>query len=430
MSTHPIGHHTSHTMGNGASSSSGGSISSAPCGHHTSHTMGNGASSSSSGAHRSGSICVEGEIPSSFPPGAVGLPSPGHNNGGLEAPLTGSADNFNTNLNMNINNTESTETIEDITRASSPCPSSRDSDVSDEGDLTDATSMRSSGNLSNFSIIDTTLREGEQFATAYFDTEAKVKIAKALDDFGVEYIELTNPAASEQSRDDCAAICKLGLRAKVLAHIRCNMNDAKIAVATGVDGINLCIGTSKQLMEHSHGKDLDWIAEKAKEVIAFVRANNIEVRFSGEDSFRSDFSEILKLYSLVDRLGANRVGIADTVGGATPTEVYNKISTLRQMVSCDIETHFHNDTGCANANAFTALEAGATHIDTCVLGIGERNGITSISGLLASLKYTDRSYILGKYNLEKLPALEQLVAETVGVEIPFNNFKVSLQDYF
>lgn len=51
--------------------------------------------------------------------------------------------------------------------------------------------------------------------SAYFDLEAKIKIAKALDEFGVDYIELTSPAASEQSRRDCEAICKLGLKAKV-----------------------------------------------------------------------------------------------------------------------------------------------------------------------------------------------------------------------
>lgn len=70
-------------------------------------------------------------------------------------------------------------------------------------------------NTRNFKIIDSTLREGEQYAGAYFDTETKIKIAHALDEFGVEYIELTSPVASEQSRRDCDAICKLGLKAKV-----------------------------------------------------------------------------------------------------------------------------------------------------------------------------------------------------------------------
>lgn len=75
--------------------------------------------------------------------------------------------------------------------------------------------------------------EGEQFANAFFDTKTKIAIAKALDAFGVEYIELTSPAASEQSRADCEAICKLGLKSKILTHIRCHMDDARIAVETG-----------------------------------------------------------------------------------------------------------------------------------------------------------------------------------------------------
>ena len=70
--------------------------------------------------------------------------------------------------------------------------------------------------VKGFKIIESTLREGEQFANAFFDTETKIAIAKALDEFGVDYIELTSPAASEQSRLDVEAITKLGLKAKVL----------------------------------------------------------------------------------------------------------------------------------------------------------------------------------------------------------------------
>ncbi len=102
-------------------------------------------------------------------------------------------------------------------------------------------------NVSNFKIIESTLREGEQFANAFFDTETKIKIAKALDKFGVDCIELTSPAASEQSRKDCEAICKLGLKTKVITHIRCHMDDARIAVETGVDGVDVVMGTSKFL---------------------------------------------------------------------------------------------------------------------------------------------------------------------------------------
>ena len=107
-----------------------------------------------------------------------------------------------------------------------------------------------------------------QFANAFFDTETKVKIAKALDAFGVEYIELTSPASSEQSRKDCEIICNLGLKAKILTHVRCHMDDARLAVETGVDGLDIVIGTSPQLMQHSHGKSMDYIRDTALEVIA------------------------------------------------------------------------------------------------------------------------------------------------------------------
>lgn len=277
-------------------------------------------------------------------------------------------------------------------------------------------------NISNFKIIESTLREGEQFANAFFDTEKKIEIAKALDDFGVDYIELTSPAASEQSRADCEAICKLGLKAKILTHIRCHMDDARIAVQTGVDGVDVVIGTSSYLMEHSHGKDMTYITNTAIEVINYVKSHNIEIRFSSEDSFRSNLVDLLSIYSTVDKIGVNRVGIADTVGCASPRQVYDLIRTLRGVVSCDIETHFHNDTGCAIANAYCALEAGATHIDTSVLGIGERNGITPLGGLMARMIVADRDYVLSKYKLHKLKDIEELVAQAVEVNIPFNNY--------
>ncbi|CAF3590254.1 unnamed protein product [Fusarium graminearum] len=386
----PISHHTSHTMGEGAASSNSGdnSCGANSVGHHTSHTMGQGASSSSSGANGGGGVA--------------------------EAQRVDDGINVETYNNDNDNESDDASSLGDSLASLASLDGTAGSV---------ATSMRSSGSLSNFKIIDTTLREGEQFATAYFTTETKMKIAKALDDIG---LELTSPASSPQSKADAQAICKMGLKAKVLVHIRCNMDDARIAVETGVDGINMCIGTSAQLMKHSHGKDLDWIAAKAKEVIEFTQAHGLEVRFSGEDSFRSDFSEILKLYSLMDRLGAHRVGIADTVGGASWREVYDKVSTLRQMIGCDIETHFHNDTGCATSNAYTALEAGATHIDTTVLGIGERNGITPLGKLFQCMLGFGHEYVATKYRLDKLPALEKLVAEAVDIEIPWDTPDLSV----
>lgn len=102
--------------------------------------------------------------------------------------------------------------------------------------------------------------------------------------------------------------------------------------------------------------------------------------------------------------------------------MYSLVKILRGVVDCDIEFHGHNDTGCAIANAFAALQAGATHIDTSVLGIGERNGITPLGGFVARMYVVAPEYIKAKYNLPALREIENYVAKHVHIEVPFNNY--------
>ena len=276
--------------------------------------------------------------------------------------------------------------------------------------------------LENFHIIESTLREGEQFANAFFSSDQKVEIAKLLDAFGVEYIELTSPVASPQSRADCERVAALGLNAKILTHVRCHMGDAQIAIDTGVDGVDLLFGTSSLLREFSHGKDIGYIIDSAIEVVEYVKSQGVEIRFSSEDSFRSDLVDLLTIYRAVDAIGVNRVGIADTVGVAHPMQVHDLVRTLRGVVDCDIEFHGHNDTGCAIANAYAALSGGATHIDTSVLGIGERNGITPLGGFIARMYAHDADEIRRRYDLPLLREVENYVAELVAIDVPFNNY--------
>ena len=276
--------------------------------------------------------------------------------------------------------------------------------------------------VEHFAIIDSTLREGEQFSNAHFTTEQKIQIARMLDAFGVEYIELTSPVASPQSLEDLRTIAGLGLKAKVLTHVRCHMDDASVAVQTGVTGIDILFGTSSYLREFSHGKSVDEIIREARTVITFIKDHGKEVRFSSEDSFRSTESDLLRVYKAVDSFGVDRVGVADTVGIATPRQCYALAVELRHHVHCDIEFHGHNDAGCAIANSFSVLEGGATHIDTTVLGIGERNGITPLGGFIARMYADDAAATKTKYDLRKLKPLDEMIAAMVGIEIPFDEF--------
>jgi homocitrate synthase len=272
--------------------------------------------------------------------------------------------------------------------------------------------------IRRLAIIESTLREGEQFALARFTDDQRRAIAHGLDDFGVEYIEVTTPIASPSAERWCREIAALPLSATVLTHTRCVPADVRLAIDCGVGGVDLLFGTSSWLRTHSHGLEIEEIIDTAAECIDLVRSAGLEVRFSCEDSFRTDPDVLLRIHRGLAAQGLNRVGIADTVGVATPADVTHLVGRLRAAVTCDIEFHAHNDTGCAVANALAALEAGATHIDTTVLGIGERNGIVPLSGLVARV-LTVQPALLDGYRLDRLAALDSMVAAMLGVDIPF-----------
>ncbi len=279
--------------------------------------------------------------------------------------------------------------------------------------------------LENYAIIDSTLREGEQFINADFTREQKIRVAHALDEFGVEYLELTSPLASPGCAEDVRAIVGERLNARILTHIRCHRGRCRGGAGHRREragrGDRHLVAVASVQPRQEHRRDHRHRGRGAH--LDSSQAPNIELRFSTEDSFRSEEAELLRVYLAVDKLGVvNRLGTADTVGIASPMQVSRLVGTLRRLTRCDIEFHGHNDSGCAIANAWAALEAGATHIDTTVLGIGERNGITPLGGFVARMYTVSRDETRRKYRLEQLRNLDLLVAGLVGVDVPFNNY--------
>lgn len=269
-------------------------------------------------------------------------------------------------------------------------------------------------------ILDTTLREGEQFIGAYFHSEQRLAIARQLDAIGVGMIEVPSPIASPETRSAVEQICALNLQARIVAHVRCVEADVEAALQTPVAGLNLFYGTSAELRTHSHGRAIEQIASESIPLIRRVREAGRYVRFSAEDAFRSDLIDLLTIFDAVVDAGVDRIGLPDTVGIATPRQVERLVRLCHERYpGVGIEFHGHNDTGCALANTIAALESGADCLDVTVLGIGERNGIAPLSGLIAQL-YIHYAELLDGYNLGQLAALDHFVADSLQVHIPFN----------
>lgn len=281
--------------------------------------------------------------------------------------------------------------------------------------------------LPDITIIDTTLREGEQFVRADFPSDAKLELAHALSQFGVTFLEVTSPAASPRSRDDAARIAAAGLPITVAAHIRCHRDDVDIALDSGVGALNMVMAISPILRRASHGQAIPDVVRSAAEIGEYVRqrAPGVLLRFSSEDAFRCPLNDLLNVYLPLSELKLfDRLGIADTTGAATPDRVGEVVGLVARLTGTPIEFHGHNDIGCAIANAHAAARAGAAFINTTVLGIGERNGITSLEGLIAVLYAMDPEGTKARYDLPALPALCHRVAALAGVDVPFNDVLV------
>ncbi|GCE05862.1 LeuA family protein [Dictyobacter aurantiacus] len=274
--------------------------------------------------------------------------------------------------------------------------------------------------MRSLAILDSTLREGEQFIKTYFNLEQRVMIARLLDRLGVTFIEVPSPIASPETREAIQAICALNLRSHVVAHVRCVEADVQAALDTDVYGLNLFFGTSQELRSYSHGRRIEQIATEAVPLIRRIREAGRYVRFSAEDAFRSDLVDLLTVFDAVVDAGVERIGLPDTVGIATPRQVDRLVSLIASRYpNVGIEFHGHNDTGCAIANTISAFEAGADCLDVTVMGIGERNGIASLSGIISQL-YIHYPDLLATYDLTQLVELDQYVADCLNINIPYN----------
>lgn len=282
-------------------------------------------------------------------------------------------------------------------------------------------------------IIDTTLREGSQSSLLhdhhkyFFTQDDKVEIARALIIFGVKFIELFSPNVSPRERDDFAAIKAVRdelIMQKgytfLLAHVRCHPDDIQAAIDAGADGLNLYIGLSATSRTYSHGKDLPTIVRSTRPLIEELRTNypHLILRFSGEDAFRTSEADLFQVYDQIAPF-VDRFGTPDTVGIATPVNVAQRVTCLREKYpTIDLEGHFHDDRGFALINALEAVKSGMRYIDTTLLGIGDRSGITSMTALLFNL-YIDREYdLLEGYHLRGAYPINVMFASKLRKLVP------------
>ncbi|MFD7730122.1 hypothetical protein ACFV6F_07025 [Kitasatospora phosalacinea] len=267
-------------------------------------------------------------------------------------------------------------------------------------------------------FYDSTLRDGAQAPGVAFDRHQQLRIAQALDALGMDEIETGFAASGPEQRADMRAIADLGLRARLLSLARPLKADVDHAVAAGVEGVILVASVSDLHLRFKLRKDYAVVAEQALEAVEYARSLGLFVQLSMEDATRTPVDRLLDLAVRSQAHGAMRIGLADTVGVATPTAMRELVAAVRGSVDLPISAHCHNDFGLAVANSLAAVEGGAEVLSTTQNGLGERCGNASTEECAAALELLHG--ISTNLDLALLTATSQLVAECSGVPVPPN----------
>jgi len=268
-------------------------------------------------------------------------------------------------------------------------------------------------------IWDETLRDGEQTPGVRFTPEEKLRIAEKLADIGVGVLNAGIPVVSPEEARAVRLLATAGLKSKVLAAARTVPADVEAVIDSGVTHIAIFVAASNVHLKYKLKMSPDEVVAASVRSVRRAKEAGLHVSFVTEDTVRAPFEFVERLYRAVQKEGADRLVVADTVGVMTPlTFRWYLAEFIRRVRPADLSVHCHDDFGLATANTLTALECGACAPHVCVNGLGERAGNAALEEVVLCLEglYGYRTGI----RTEGLYELSRLVEELSGVPIPPN----------
>lgn len=225
-------------------------------------------------------------------------------------------------------------------------------------------------------LSDVTLREGDQMPGRDFTAAEKIEAARTLDDLGVPFIQPGFPATGEKDRRVISELAGT-TDADVVALARALERDIDDALAADADVVETFVSASDRHLEHLLGTTREEMLSMLGEAVDYVRDHGVPVHVTLADAFRTDHDQLVEIIETLPDV--DYISLADSVGARTPATVQAYLDDLDSHIDFDrLGVHFHDDMGCATANALAAYHAGVGKADVSVAGLGERAGNSPI----------------------------------------------------
>lgn len=284
----------------------------------------------------------------------------------------------------------------------------------------------------NVKVFDSTLRDGAQAEGISFLVGDKIKVAQALDELGVDYIEAGNPGSNKKDLEFFKQAAKLEFKHSKLVAFgstrRCNSlaaSDANLKALLEACTEYVCIfGKSWDFhVESIIGTTKEENLNMIKDSISFLIQNGKKVFYDAEhffDGYKNNKEYAIETLKAAEEAGAETLILCDTNGGTFPDEMVDIINEVKKVIKSPLGIHAHNDSGMAVACSVLSVVAGCTQVQGTFLGYGERCGNANLAAIIANLELKKNIKCLPDGNLVKLTPIAKTIAEISNFKLESN----------
>ncbi|WP_423058157.1 hydroxymethylglutaryl-CoA lyase [Brevibacterium linens] len=288
-------------------------------------------------------------------------------------------------------------------------------------------------------ILDTTLRDGLQIEKAIVPTDVKVTLAEKLIGSGLKHIEVgsfVNPKKVPQMADTDELLRRLapheadGVEFYTLVF---NLKGAQRAVDAGAKNIKLVLSASEGHSKANSDASIAEASDRLMDAAIFARDQGLRFDITTAVSFICPFDGITEADHLVEVLrpfvdaGAHGIGVADTIGNASPSLVRrNTSAVLEAFPDKPVNLHLHDTYNFGMANVIAALDLGIANFDAAMGGLG---GCPFAPGAAGNIGTDDLVHLLHRegvatgVDVEALTEVRDPLIDAVG-----HNLTSSLSD--
>jgi 2-isopropylmalate synthase len=278
--------------------------------------------------------------------------------------------------------------------------------------------------------LETTLRDGTQGEAVSFTVDDKLAIALRLDEFGIDYIEGGWPGSNPRDKDFFARAKDLPLkhaRLTAFGSTRFAKNrvdhdpNVRALLDSGTPVISIFGKTWDLHTRRALGITEEENLKLIGETVRYLKEHDKEVIFDAEhffDGYTSNPAFALRALEAAHTAGADILCLCDTNGGMLTAHVGEIVAEVRKRFDGTLGIHVHNDSDCAVANTIAAVEQGATHVQGCMNGYGERCGNVNLASVIANLELKMGHTVVGPEKLATISSVTRFIAELANLPMP------------